>query len=384
MVITDRRRTGVKTVLPQLLVKFSIIVVSVLLLGSGFTYYQARHRILVAQERITVALAEGTVAGISDMIVTRDYGHIQQTLAQAMANESIVGATVSDARGKILSDVVREDNRIVPIFTDERLTPPATAKQQSHWAKDEAAHTITVWTKIDSNYHIGWLKLVLSTQADEDALFGLTISLVATVGIMILLLAVLVGNEFKKTYDVLNLHEQNIIHAAHYDTLTKLPNRLSLEPTLQQMLTHANRHSTQIAIAFLDLDGFKDINDQYGHNTGDKILFQVAMRMKTALRLDDAVIRTGGDEFVLLLNTIEQHEVEALLNRVIAKINEPYTVIVHGDIETMTVGASIGYTCYPLDNTTPNELLVHADLAMYAAKHKGKNSVAFYGDIDAA
>ncbi len=183
-------------------------------------------------------------------------------------------------------------------------------------------------------------------------------------------------------YDITYLkeHEANLEHIAHHDPLTGLPNRLLLRDRLQQAVYKAKRNEKLLAVAFLDLDGFKPINDSYGHKAGDYVLIEVAKRLKNSVREGDTVARIGGDEFVLLMLDLETiDELKQVLERILLSIANTYilpdeTVIEKSDM----ISASIGITLYPQDNSEADMLLRHADQAMYKAKLDGKNRYNFY------
>ncbi|MBS3964220.1 MAG: EAL domain-containing protein [Methylomonas sp.] len=157
---------------------------------------------------------------------------------------------------------------------------------------------------------------------------------------------------------------------AHYDPLTRLPNRTLFADRLKQAIAHSRRTQSLLAICFLDLDGFKPVNDNFGHDVGDQVLVQVAERIKTHLREDDSVSRHGGDEFTLLIGDIHTlAECEQAVMRIHKAIIEPYFI----DGQVITIGASTGITVYPLDNADADTLMRNADHAMYQAKLAGKN-----------
>ena len=165
-------------------------------------------------------------------------------------------------------------------------------------------------------------------------------------------------------------HQQQLEHIAHYDVLTNLPNRLFLADRMQQAMNQSLRRKDSICIIYLDLDGFKMINDTYGHEIGDELLICVSKRMKTALRDGDTLARIGGDEFVAVLVDLDQIiDCEPLLDRLLQAAAAP---VIINNIE-MQVSASIGVTFYPEDNIDVDLLLRHADQAMYVAKQSGKN-----------
>jgi diguanylate cyclase (GGDEF)-like protein/PAS domain S-box-containing protein len=169
---------------------------------------------------------------------------------------------------------------------------------------------------------------------------------------------------------VLKEHEADLDRIAHYDMLTGVPNRRLLGDRLEQAIARAHRLGKSLAVCYLDLDGFKPINDQFGHEGGDRLLVEVARRLQAISRADDTVARLGGDEFVLLWNDIG-HESECFLalDRILAEVSAPMTL---GDV-SVSVSASIGVTLYPDDKVDADSLLRHADHAMYSAKQLGKN-----------
>ena len=162
---------------------------------------------------------------------------------------------------------------------------------------------------------------------------------------------------------------------AHYDTLTQLPNRLRLATLLREAIAAADRDGHSLAIAYLDLDHFKPLNDQFGHDAGDRLLAELAQRLRAALRGHDVVARLGGDEFVLLLRTTSMQECSQALQRVLQAVTQPYTM---GMPRAWNVTASIGVTVYPSDRADADTLLRHADHAMYGAKQAGRNQVQFF------
>ncbi|MDD2684896.1 MAG: EAL domain-containing protein [Gallionella sp.] len=165
-------------------------------------------------------------------------------------------------------------------------------------------------------------------------------------------------------------HEQQLEHIAHYDALTGVPNRVLLADRLAQALARTKRDHGLMAVCYIDLDGFKPINDAHGHATGDKVLVEITRRIKEAIREDDTVARLGGDEFVVLLLGLQvPEECVGSLQRLLDSINRP--IALSGAM--VTLSASIGVSLYPEDNQDADTLLRHADQAMYVAKQSGKN-----------
>jgi diguanylate cyclase (GGDEF)-like protein/PAS domain S-box-containing protein len=164
--------------------------------------------------------------------------------------------------------------------------------------------------------------------------------------------------------------EEKLKLVAHYDVLTSLPNRVLLADRLNHAMVQCQRRNQSLAVAFMDLDGFKAVNDRHGHNVGDELLVKVAQRMKAALREGDTLARIGGDEFIAVMVDLENIEDnEPVLKRLLKAAAEPITL---GDT-VMQVSASIGVTLYPQDGSDADQLIRHADNAMYVAKQAGKN-----------
>lgn len=176
--------------------------------------------------------------------------------------------------------------------------------------------------------------------------------------------------------DALLARNDALAHVAYHDSLTGLPNRHLLLDRLEQAIAFSQRHDKCIAICFMDLDGFKDVNDNHGHEVGDQVLREVGRRLHMCVRKNDTVARLGGDEFVILLTEISDTTAcEEVLERMLSTIRQPIQIT--GKVTTR-VSTSIGVTTYPTDNSPPSVLLEHADQAMYRAKRSGKNRWAFY------
>jgi diguanylate cyclase (GGDEF)-like protein/PAS domain S-box-containing protein len=166
-------------------------------------------------------------------------------------------------------------------------------------------------------------------------------------------------------------HEKKLEHIAHFDALTNLPNRVLLADRLRQAMAQTDRNQRLLAIVYLDLDGFKAINDTYGHAAGDRLLMAVSERMKQTLREVDTLARMGGDEFVAVLpNMPDAASSIPMLNRLLAAASKP----IETDDIAFTVSASLGVTFFPqVDDVDADQLLRQADQAMYQAKLAGKN-----------
>ncbi len=169
--------------------------------------------------------------------------------------------------------------------------------------------------------------------------------------------------------------EETIRHQAFYDILTELPNRRLFAEHLALEMAEATRNNRKLAVMFLDLDHFKDINDRLGHAEGDKLLKNVALRLKSCIRASDRAARIGGDEFNIFVSNITTAEEAAISARkILSSVNKPYLISGH----ELNISTSIGISIYPDDGQRVDDLMRNADMAMYHAKEKGRNTFRFY------
>ncbi|PXW86175.1 PAS domain S-box-containing protein/diguanylate cyclase (GGDEF)-like protein [Nitrosomonas sp. Nm84] len=171
-------------------------------------------------------------------------------------------------------------------------------------------------------------------------------------------------------------HQRELEHLAHYDILTGLPNRALLTIRLQQAMALTKRLNKFIAVVFIDLDGFKAINDQYGHEAGDKLLINIAKNMQDSFRKVDTLARIGGDEFIAVFQNLNtRNDCEPFVRRILDSVTKPIVI----NDETLNITASVGISLYPQDeDASPDLLLRQADQAMYEAKLAGKNRFHFF------
>ncbi|WP_284617052.1 bifunctional diguanylate cyclase/phosphodiesterase [Aquabacterium humicola] len=177
------------------------------------------------------------------------------------------------------------------------------------------------------------------------------------------------------------LQHERMERQANFDELTRLPNRARLSQLLVEAMASTDREGFLMAVCYLDLDHFKAINDRFGHQAGDRLLAELATRLRTALRARgtawaDVVARLGGDEFALLLRAGTVDEARAAVERVLRVVAQPFVLTAGGDAIVIT--ASVGATLYPLDGSDADTLLRHADHAMYGAKQSGRNGYLFF------
>lgn len=181
--------------------------------------------------------------------------------------------------------------------------------------------------------------------------------------------------EHLKIQKILEQQKDELDYQAHYDALTGLPNRVLFLDRLKHSMDIANRDNDKVALIFIDLDHFKEINDSIGHHAGDYILKKCAERLKSMLKNTDTVSRFGGDEFTIILEKIDnENEIVDIVQRLLDKLQEPY----YYEHRKLYSGASIGISIYPDNGNSDQELLKNADAAMYKAKEKNRNTYSFY------
>ncbi len=173
----------------------------------------------------------------------------------------------------------------------------------------------------------------------------------------------------------LKQHEKQLERIAHYDALTGIPNRVLLADRMKQAIAQAKRERKMLGVCYLDLDGFKPVNDTLGHQAGDHVLIEIARRIGNILREGDTVARLGGDEFVVLLPDLNRVE-ECIVT--VKRLHEHIALPIGIQDQSFSLTASIGVSIFPDDNNDPDVLLRHADQAMYVAKQSGKNRYHLY------
>lgn len=173
----------------------------------------------------------------------------------------------------------------------------------------------------------------------------------------------------------LKRNEAMVQHQAFHDALTGLPNRALLDDRLSHGITYCNRFDTQLSVLFIDLDDFKKVNDNAGHQAGDAVLKEVTQRIKTCIRDVDTLARLGGDEFVVLLENLQESSISTVIShRIIDALVKPFLI----EDSEFYISSSIGISMYPKDGTDTDELLRKADMAMYHAKSMGKNNHQYF------
>ena len=190
-----------------------------------------------------------------------------------------------------------------------------------------------------------------------------------------------ISNEIEALIEAqVSLRTQELFRQANYDDLTHLPNRAYFNATLESLIVDAKQSVGEFTLLFLDLDGFKNINDSFGHHAGDELLRNVSARVISAVREGDIVSRLGGDEFVVLLaGELKRDEIEGICSRIICEVRRSYWI----DQNDIQISTSIGVARYPMDANSSSELVEKSDKALYASKDSGRNTYRFYSDLRA-
>jgi len=293
---------------------------------------------------------------ISERLIAED----RQKLAASVFDNAHEGIMITDPTGRII-EVNATFSELTGYAREEAVGQTADLLKSGH---HDAAFYETMWRTIRNEGY--WRGEVWNRKKNGEIFVELlTISTVSSrdgaishfVGIF-------------SDITLLKEHQERLEHLAHFDALTQLPNRMLLGDRMQLAMAQSERNGKALAVCYLDLDGFKPVNDQYGHATGDKLLVEVAQRLRTCVRAGDTVSRLGGDEFVLLFSELDNvRECDHALNRVISVLTTPFRIGGH----EISISASIGVTLYPQDGSDSDTLLRHADQAMYAAKQAGRN-----------
>jgi diguanylate cyclase (GGDEF)-like protein/PAS domain S-box-containing protein len=181
--------------------------------------------------------------------------------------------------------------------------------------------------------------------------------------------------EQKLTQERLLKHKEELIHQAHHDSLTGLPNRILFNDRLEQGIENSKRSGKKLALFFIDLDNFKEINDSLGHDVGDIVLQNVTKKLSAIVRGEDSIARLGGDEFTLIMQNLKHgQDASILAQKILKKFSKP--IVANGN--KLYVSCSIGISLYPDDGDSVQNLLKYADSAMYRAKEEGRNNFQFY------
>jgi diguanylate cyclase (GGDEF)-like protein/PAS domain S-box-containing protein len=313
-------------------------------------------------------LLEGVLLVVRDITERQKVDEARRLAAKVFEN-STEAIYITDHRG----DIVQVNDAFVDItgYKAEKVIGMKPSQLSSGWHSNNFIKDIK--PVLDSSGH--WSGEIMSRRASGEAfLVWMSISNVldsrgALIGMI---------TSFRDITEAKS-SEESIRKLAYYDPLTDLPNRMLFHDRLSQALQRANRNRHYIAVLFMDLDGFKEVNDILGHAVGDRLLTEAAKRLKECIRSDDTVARMGGDEFTVILNALVSREAAEsaaaqVANKILSVLNENFVF----EDKVAKIGASIGIALYPDDANEESHLIKLADTAMYHAKEMGKNNYQFY------
>ncbi|MDO8456902.1 MAG: EAL domain-containing protein [Burkholderiaceae bacterium] len=294
-------------------------------------------------------------------VTNRKLAEERLQLAASVFGHAREGILITDPRGTII-DVNDAFTRITGYGRQEAL---GQNPRMLSSGRQDAAFYATLWRALKDQGH--WSGEIWNRRKSGEVYAELlTISAVRDTQGQVLQYVALFSD-----ISAIKTHQSQLEHIAHFDALTNLPNRVLLADRLQQAMAQVLRRGRQLAVAYLDLDGFKTINDRHGHEVGDQVLVILAQRMKEALREEDTLARLGGDEFVVvLIDLVDTAACLPMLTRLLAAVAQPVPV---GEL-TVQVSASLGVSfCPQAQDIDADQLLRQADQAMYQAKVAGKN-----------
>jgi diguanylate cyclase (GGDEF)-like protein/PAS domain S-box-containing protein len=323
---------------------------------------QAEKALIIANEKLAFQNQEKDTRTAQLILANQEIDKRinELTLAASVFTHALEGIVITDAANMII-DVNKKCTSITGYSREEVIGKiPSFFQTELHPIEFYS----TMWQIINTTGQ--WVGEILSHRKNgEKYVAGITISAVKD--------AVGKVSHYVSLFSDITLqrdHQCELEEMAHYDVLTKLPNRALFADRLNQAILRCQRHHNWLAVIFMDLDGFKEINDTHGHAAGDELLIIVSQRMSDALRDVDTLGRLGGDEFVAVLSDlINAEDYKMALERLLRAVSEPIPV---GDV-MLKVSVSIGVTLYPQDDADADILIRHADQAMYIAKKAGKN-----------
>ena len=368
----------------SLLARFGVMsVVALGILAGALAHVlkgQIEARALAGAEAVGVLIARAgvqpnlTPSDVRDGMSPQRIDELDRRLqASVLGDTGIERIKIMDASSRIVYSDKRDT--IGDTATSENVQRALDGDVVSHFAHgvehaDEGARTLEVYVPLrfgGEKAPVGVYEVYLSYAAAEAAIAADTRTMYALiVGGLGLLWAAL--------YRIVSLASRRLRRQATHDALTGLPNRLLLEDRIERALAAAVRGDREVAVLFIDLDRFKEINDTLGHSYGDELLRQVALRLAEVVRHGDTLARLGGDEFAVLLPNVDDRE---QVEMVAARLRDALHRSFSAEGTTLDVEASIGVALSPEHGTTPDQLLANADIAMYFAKERKAGAVFF-------
>ena len=345
----------------------TLLSLAIAMLASGFALWLVSHPSLPLWQLLLGALAMG--AGISSMHYLGMQAMLMQPGIQydpALFVLSLLIAVVASAAALWIAFRLRKHTPYVRLARGGAAVVMGFAIVGMHYTGMAAA-----------NFPEGSFCGAAFTGLDTGWLASLIVIVTLAVLAIALLTSVLDARLESRTAVLsssLAAANQELTRLALHDNLTRLPNRILLEDRIEQTIQQVQRNAGCFALMFLDLDGFKPVNDAYGHHVGDMLLREVAQRLRLSLRAQDTLARVGGDEFVLLAELAERDDAATIAGQIVGLLSRPFQVGEH----ELRVSTSVGIALYPGDGDDQHELLRNADAAMYHAKRAGKNDYSFF------
>lgn len=349
LVIQQQAQSFYAPVKQQFILPFLVLILMVSLVGyllsrllQPLTYrlaYQAKElKVSTAELRLVASVFEGTREAIAVTDAEMRLVKVNSAFSQ------ITGFKLAEIEGKDLFTLFFQGKSVEKLINDIQASLVEQASWQGEiWYLNKQAKLLPVLQSIsaqlDSNNQVShYIHIFNDISANKDA-------------------------------------ENKINYLAYYDQLTDLPNRALLYRRLDKAVATSEAESTSLAVLFMDLDNFKEVNDSFGHATGDLLLKNVSERLTSVLRVEDTLGRLGGDEFLLILSSPTSHEdAGKIAEKIIATLTEPFNL----DGKVARIGVSIGIAFYPEEANNPSDLVKYADRAMYLAKEKGRNTYSYY------
>lgn len=339
--------------------------------------YELEHRIIRPDGTIRLISEQGDVfrsdkgeainmVGVVRDITTKKQNEVKLKLADNVFNTTMEAIVVTDSEGRILR--VNSAFRSMTGYSNEEAMGKKPGELLSSGKHDKEFYD-SMWEKINDKG--SWHGEIWDKRKDGSLfLVSHTINAVKdNEGNVIQYLSIFIDITDKKN------EEERIQYLAQYDQLTKLPNRSLFNDRLNHAIDLAQRKKDKIGLMFIDLDGFKKINDTHGHQAGDKLLQIISERLTNLLRAEDTVARIGGDEFTIILEKLQDtYDAIIIAEKIIQAVGKVITL----SGKEVTVGASIGISIYPASGNSAENLIKNADSAMYIAKKRGKNGYNFY------
>lgn len=337
----------------------------------------------------------GTILiGLLMLLFQQWYSSRETLVKEAQMLAAILGANASAAlvfNDPVAAEEVLRTSTHSPMILEARLQQPDGRVLARHLASNVTATNFSAEpigesgflfvsgrllvqeTVLLNDQPVGQVLLALDLASIKQHLYRFLLAL----GLIVCTTALIFWLSSRQLRRQAHAAELALHHQAHHDRLTGLANRFAFEAALEQILKHYQRSEGLSALLFLDVDGFKKINDHFGHHVGDNVLLEIANRLKRCIRSSDLIARLGGDEFGVILTDIDHPDSALrLANKMIAVLADPF--FIKGEISHL--GLSVGIALIPRDGNTAEDMLTHADMAMYQAKNTGRNQAHFFSD----